>query len=105
MEKPTALQSRRSGLSTLLFTQWKTKQESTVCGFTSIWRSESGDFVEEWHKSENRVYWLGAIGLPIAKRVVGAGCKGYRTFHIGREQAEELERACNCERTVLVAEQ
>jgi len=33
---------------------------------------------------------FGGIDLPIAKPVVGAGCQAYRTFHIRREQAEEL---------------
>jgi len=33
---------------------------------------------------------LGAMGLPMAKRVVGAGYKTYVTFHRRREPAEEL---------------
>jgi len=33
---------------------------------------------------------LGAMGLPMAKRVVGAGFKTYTTFHRRREPAEEL---------------
>ena len=33
---------------------------------------------------------LGAMGLPMAKRVIGAGHKLYTTFHRRREPAEEL---------------
>jgi 3-hydroxyisobutyrate dehydrogenase-like beta-hydroxyacid dehydrogenase len=33
---------------------------------------------------------LGAMGLPMAKRVVGAGFKTHTTFHLRREPAEEL---------------
>ena len=33
---------------------------------------------------------LGAMGLPMAKRVVAAGYKTYTTFHRRREPAEEL---------------
>ena len=33
---------------------------------------------------------LGAMGLPMAKRVIGSGHKLYTTFHRRREPAEDL---------------